>query len=99
MQWWGGSSNCFDGNQSRDWQLSLKADSSLGVLTRCLHLQSSNPPRSAQLRGVALLFFQELGEHAGRIDFDERTGTGGQHFTFGIVDLGGAEVLATVDPD
>src|ERR1035441_3056812 len=52
-----------------------------------------------QLRSVAVLFLQELGEHALGIDLDERSRAGGEHFAFGVADLGSAKVFAAVDPD
>src|ERR1017187_2449861 len=50
-----------------------------------------------QLGRVAVLFLQELGKHALGIDLDERSRAGGEHFPFGISDLGGAKMLSAVD--
>src|ERR1035441_7704753 len=52
-----------------------------------------------QLGRVAALFLQELGKHALGIDRDERSRAGGQHFPFGIPDLGSSKVLSPVDTD
>ena len=51
------------------------------------------------LRRVAVLLLQELGEHAVRIDLDERSRAGGQHFPFGVADLGGSKMLAAIHAD
>src|ERR1017187_2124405 len=52
-----------------------------------------------QLGRVAVLFLQELGEHALGIDLDERSRAGGQHFPCLVSDLSGSKMLPPVYAD